>query len=103
MSIASIGTTYTSTNTFDDNNVQHREAGRFTFDDVKPGVTNTLWFESDHRITIPVTELQSRLVIPDIIKKLPNAVGFGTTYSLHHAMSIDTSGKLQKKSAAIFC
>ncbi len=60
------------------------------------GIANTLLFDSDLRITKPVTELQGNIAIPDAIKKLPNAVGFGNTYSFHHAMAIDASGELQK-------
>ncbi len=97
MGIVSIGTEYSDLTTRDANNVEHREAGVFTYNNSTRGITNTLWFESDRRITKPITELQGNITIPDAIKQLPNAVGFGNTYSLHHAMAIDASGELQKK------
>lgn len=37
------------------------------------------------------------LQFPMRSKVLPDAVGFGNTYSLHHAMMVDTGGELQKK------
>ena len=55
------------------NNVEHREAGLFTYNNSTQGISNTLWFESDRRITKPVTELQGNITIPETIKKLPDA------------------------------
>lgn len=97
LDIKSIATAFTNINTRDSNNVDHREAGRFTYNNATHGITNTLWFESDRRITVPVAELQGNAPISDAIKRLPNAIGFGNTYSLHQAMAIDASGDLQKK------
>lgn len=97
LNIKSIGTAYSNTRARDANNVEHREAGLFTYNNSTQGISNTLWFESDRRITKPVTELQGNITIPETIKKLPDAVGFGNTYSLHHAMTVDASGELQKK------
>lgn len=97
LNIKSIATAHTNTNTLDANNVDHREAGTFSYNNATQGITNTLWFESDRRITVPVTELQGNAPISDAIKKLPNAIGFGNTYSLHQAMAVDVSGALQKK------
>ncbi len=71
--------------------------GSFTYNNSTQGITNTLWFESDRRITTPVTELQGNITIPDAIKKLPNVIGFDNTYSLHHAMTVDVSDELQRK------
>ncbi len=97
LDIKSITTAHTNINALDANNVDHREAGKFTYNNSNQGITNTLWFESDRRITVPVTELQGNAPIPDAIKRLPNAIGFGNTYSLHQAMAVDVNGDLQKK------
>ncbi len=97
LDIKSIATAYINIDSLDANNVDHREAGTFTYNNATQSITNTLWFESDRRISVPVTELQGNAPISDVIKRLPNAIGFGNTYSLHQAMAIDASGELQKK------
>lgn len=84
LNIKSVGTAYTNIDTRDTNNVEHREAGTFTYNNATKGITNTLWFESDRRITTPVTELQGNITIPANVKKLPNVVGFGNTWSLYY-------------------
>lgn len=96
--VASVSATYTTKKFTDLNNVEHREAGTFTKSDNTTGITNTLWFESDRRLTTPVELLNGNgATIPDDIKILPNAVGFGNTYSLHYAMYLDQTGQLQSK------
>lgn len=98
LGVDSISTSY-ETNVFtDSNNVEHREEGDYTRVDGSSGLTNTLWFESDRRNTVPV-EIHSGegISVSEDIEALPNAVGFGNAYSLHHAIVLDESGELRSK------
>jgi len=96
LGIESISTQYQVTPRLDANGVEHREFGEVTYADQSKGLANTLWFNSDRTDTIPI-EIHTGEGIPltaDILA-LPNAVGYGNTYSLHHAMSLDASGQLK--------
>ena len=96
LNIASINVNYETNQFTDSNNVQHREQSVFTYGDGTSGLTNTLWFDSDRRNTVPVEVHNGEgIVISDDIAGLPNAVGFGNAYSLHQAMALDTSGELK--------
>jgi Ca2+-binding RTX toxin-like protein len=96
--INSVEVAYQNNNAYTDaNNVQHREQASFTYGDGRTGLSNTLWFDTDRRLTIPVqVHTGSGIVVSPAIEKLPDAVGFGNAYSLHHAMALDTSGALQR-------
>ncbi|WP_232831085.1 calcium-binding protein, partial [Peristeroidobacter agariperforans] len=96
LGISSIQVGYTSNRFTDSNNVQHREQSSFTYTDGRTALSNTLWFDSDRRQTIPVdVHNGSGPDVPADILELPNAVGFGNAYSLHDAMTRDTTGELQ--------
>ncbi|MDO6796780.1 hypothetical protein Q4601_21035, partial [Shewanella sp. 1_MG-2023] len=96
LNITSFNLNYTENVTTDENNVEHREEGLFTYGDGSTGLTNTLWFDSDRRNTVPVDIHNGEGVeVSDEIAALPDAIGFGNVYSLHHAMSLDQTGELQ--------
>ncbi|MES2675307.1 MAG: calcium-binding protein, partial [Pseudomonadota bacterium] len=98
MGVTAVATTFTTNRFTDANRVDHREAGAFTKTDGTTGVTNSLWFESDRRATVAVPQTQGdNIVISDAIKRLPNALGSGNTYSLHQAIMLDQSGELRAK------
>jgi hypothetical protein len=93
--IASLNARYTSSNTIDTNNVQHRESSTYTYADGTSGLSETLWFEANKQNTIPLNG--DAIVISAAIKALPDAKGFGNVYSLRQAMALDASGQLQQK------
>jgi hypothetical protein len=96
LGIESISTHYQVTPSLDANGVEHREFGEVTYADQSKGLANTLWFNSDRTDTIPIEiHTGEGIPLPADILALPNAVGYGNTYSLHQAMSLDTSGQLK--------
>lgn len=96
LGISSIDLQYSVNEYTDPNGVVHQEEGQFYYEDGSSGLTNTLWFNADRSNTIPVDiHNGSEIVIPDSILELPDAVGYGNVYSLHHAMTLDASGRLQ--------
>lgn len=96
LGIESISTHYQVTPSIDANGVEHREFGEVTYADQSKGLANTLWFNSDRTDTIPIEiHTGEGIPLPADILALPNAVGYGNTYSLHQAMSLDTSGQLK--------
>ncbi|WP_445354229.1 calcium-binding protein [Microbulbifer sp. EKSA008] len=96
LSITSINISYESDPFVDENNVEHRERSDFTLENGTVGLTNTLWFDADQRHAIPVEVHNGEGIdIPEDISQLPDAVGFGNSYSLHQAMSLDESGELK--------
>jgi Ca2+-binding RTX toxin-like protein len=96
LGVSTISVRHASNQFTDGNNVQHREESSFTYSDGRTGLTNTLWFDSDRRDTIPV-DIHNGTGddVPADIAALPNAAGFGNAYSLHYAMTYDESGELQ--------
>lgn len=95
LGVASISVDYATNRFTDENNVEHREESTFSFEDGTSGLTNTLWFDSDRRNTVPVEiHTGQGIEVSDEIAQLPDAVGFGNAYSLHQAMSLDTGGQL---------
>ncbi|SHN14549.1 calcium-binding protein, partial [Rhizobacter sp. OV335] len=96
LNVSSIDVSYNTQPFTDANNVQHREIGAFRYGDGSTGLTNTLWFDSDRRLTVPVGQLNGNgIVVPPEIARLPDAVGFGNVHTLHRAMVLDTSGALK--------
>ncbi|MFS1945096.1 hypothetical protein [Vibrio lentus] len=96
LNITSVGLNYTDNPSTDENNVEHREQGLFSYGDETSGLTNTLWFDTDRRNTVPVDVHHGvGIEVADDIAALPDAVGFGNVYSLHQAMSLDKTGELQ--------
>jgi Ca2+-binding RTX toxin-like protein len=98
LSVASIDVSYEENEFTDSNNVQHREESLYTREDGTSGLTNTLWFDSDRRKTVPIeTHNGEGITVADDIAALPDAVGFGNAYSLHQAIALDENGELQAK------
>uniref|UniRef100_UPI00130056E6 calcium-binding protein n=1 Tax=Peristeroidobacter agariperforans TaxID=268404 RepID=UPI00130056E6 len=96
LGISSIEVGYTSNHFTDSNNVQHREQSSFNYANGSSGLTNTLWFDSDRRNTIPVDVHNGVGVeVPPDVAALPDAYGFGNAYSLRYAMAHDSTGQLQ--------
>lgn len=96
LGIESISTQYQVTPRRDANGVEHREFGEVTYADQSKGLANTLWFNSDRTDTIPIEiHTGEGIPLPADILALPNAAGYGNTYSLHQAMSLDASGQLK--------
>ncbi|ATZ68340.1 calcium-binding protein [Acinetobacter haemolyticus] len=97
LNIKSISLNYESNSTIDENNVEHRENSIFTYLDDTTGITNTLWFDTDRQDSVPVViHNGAEIPIDEDIQLLPELAGFGNVYSLHHAMQLDTTGKLKE-------
>ncbi|MDN0015033.1 calcium-binding protein [Acinetobacter sp. VNH17] len=97
LNIKSINLNYESHSTVDENNVEHRENSIFTYLDETTGITNTLWFDTDRQDSVPVViHNGAEIPIDEDIQLLPELAGFGNVYSLHHAMQLDTTGKLKE-------
>ena len=98
LNISSIKLFFSAKNTFDSHNVLHEDESTFSYADGRESISNTLWFETDTRITVPVnTQNGQGITISEAIQVLPDVVGFGNMYSLHYAMALDSTGILQQK------
>ncbi|WP_417504534.1 calcium-binding protein [Marinomonas gallaica] len=96
LDIVSINVTYEANQFTDENGVLHGEQGNFSFSGGYTGLTNTLWFDSEYRNSIPVQVHNGEgITVSAEIAALPDAVGFGNAYSLHQAMALDGSEELK--------
>jgi LysM repeat protein len=89
--IKSLNTDYTNSNEVDNNNNHHKQQGNFTKTDGTTNKMNDVWFDVDLAKTIETHQV----AIDEAIANLPNLTGFGNVHSLHQAMALDTTGKLQ--------
>jgi LysM repeat protein len=89
--IKSLNTNYTNSNEIDTNNNHHKQQGNFTKTDGTTNKMNDVWFDVDLAKTIETHQV----AIDEAIANLPNLAGFGNVHSLHQAMALDTTGKLQ--------
>jgi Ca2+-binding RTX toxin-like protein/LysM repeat protein len=89
--IKSLNTNYTNSNEIDTNNNHHKQQGNFTKTDGTTNKMNDVWFDVDLAKTIETHQV----AIDEAIANLPNFAGFGNVHSLHQAMALDTTGKLQ--------
>jgi len=95
--IQSISLASSAISTRDFQGVAHTELGSFTKADSSSGIINALMFNSDTRLTVPVRNMQgNNIVIPADVALLPNAIGFGNSYSLREAIVLDTTGLLKQ-------
>jgi len=95
--IQSISLASSAISTQDFQGVAHTELGSFTKADSSSGIINALMFNSDTRLTVPVRNMQgNNIVIPADVALLPNAIGFGNSYSLREAIVLDTTGLLKQ-------
>ncbi|WP_228156321.1 putative Ig domain-containing protein [Acinetobacter seifertii] len=97
LNIQSISTTYESNIARDVNGVEHREHSTFTFLNGTTGISSTLWFDINRTDSVPVDiHNGAEIQIDSDIELLPELTGFGNVYSLHHAIQLDTTGKLKE-------
>jgi len=89
--VESISTGYTNTNITDANGNQIKQTGTFTRTNGSTGQSADVWFKTDTASTIDQTQVE----ISETIAPLPNLQGFGNVHSLHTAMALDTTGRLQ--------
>ncbi|SGZ86723.1 Alkaline phosphatase [Bathymodiolus thermophilus thioautotrophic gill symbiont] len=89
--VVSLGTTYISSNEVDSNNNAHKQQGHFTRSDGSSAKMNDVWFD----VNLAATKETNLVAVSDVIKNLPNLLGFGNVHSLHQAMALDASGELQ--------
>ena len=75
----------------DENGNQHSQSGSFIKDDGTTGQMNDVWFQTDSIDTKYLDEI----AISDDIGTLPNLRGWGEVPSLHQAMALDGTGRLQ--------
>ena len=96
MNVESIGLTYVDSSLIDENDVEHRQQGTFSFtnNDVEQSI-HDLWFQDDKRYSIPVVTQEDDIPTPFDILILPDIQGFGNVYSLQQAMARDVTGALQ--------
>jgi hypothetical protein len=89
--VTSINLSYTNTNTTDENNNQHLQAGSYTITDDTTAVIEDVWFDADKARTLDNTEIE----ISEEIAALPNVLGFGNVHNLQTAMALDEIGRLK--------
>ena len=96
LDITSIDLNYGTDVFIDDNFVQHREHAFFTNSSGETNITNSLWFITNPTNSVPIeVHTGEGILVSEAIQDLPNVVGSGNVYSLHQAMSMDSSGYLQ--------
>ena len=89
--IASLNLTYEDSSFVDKFGNIHRQLGTYLTDSGEERTMTDVVFALDRTYT--TTEM---LEVPEDIAALPDAVGYGTTYSLHQAMVRDDSEELQE-------
>ena len=89
--IASLNLTYEDSSFVDKFGNIHRQLGTYLTDSGEERTMTDVVFALDRTYT--TTEM---LEVPEDIAALPDAAGYGTTYSLHQAMVRDNSGELQE-------
>lgn len=88
--VQSINVGYTESTAIDEFGNSLRQEGSYTTTDGQQRDVVDVWFNADATRTTT-----DELGVTESIAALPDALGFGTTYSLHQAMARDTSGELQ--------
>ncbi|MGG1948656.1 calcium-binding protein [Trinickia sp. NRRL B-1857] len=91
LGITSISLAYTGENVTDANGNKHLAISSFTTADGKTHTMEDLWLNVDTARTINTTQTS----VNATIAALPDLAGFGNVPSLHAAMALDTTGKLQ--------
>jgi Ca2+-binding RTX toxin-like protein len=89
--IASLNLTYEDSSFVDEFGNIHRQLGTYVTESGEERTMTDVVFALDRSFT--TTEM---LDVPPDIAVLPDAVGYGTTYTLHQAMVRDGSGRLQE-------
>ncbi len=89
--IAGLNLTYQNSPFIDKFGNAHRQLGTYVTESGETRTLTDVAFITNRTLT--ETDM---LVVPTNIAVLPNAVGFGTTYSLHQAIVRDESGRLKE-------
>ena len=89
--VQSIKVAYVQQSVTDTQGNQHLQIGQYMRADGSARDIDDVWFAADMART---TDLNT-VVIADDIKALPDLQGFGNVHSLHQAMALDLTGKLQ--------
>ena len=89
--VAGLNVDYLNKTRTDANGNQHRQIGTFIRDDGSEGGMNDVWFAANVTDSLYIEDLE----ISGEIVGLPNLKGYGHTPSLHQAMALDESGRLQ--------
>ena len=89
--IFSLSLTYKNSQYIDKFGNGHWQFGSYTTESGETRTMTDVWFTVNQTLTEA-----DMLAEPTDVAILPNAVGYGKTYSLHQAMVRDTSGRLQK-------
>ncbi|RJF95180.1 beta strand repeat-containing protein [Noviherbaspirillum saxi] len=89
--IQSMETAYTTQAEMDAQGNQHLQVSQYIRTDGSARKVTDVWFSVDQARTIN----QNTIVVSETISALPDLQGFGNVRSLHQAMAIDTSGRLQ--------
>ncbi|WP_422450650.1 calcium-binding protein [Endozoicomonas sp. ALB091] len=90
--VKSLSINYTDQAFTDSAGNEHRQVGNYTADNGQVLSMNDVWFDTD-----PTDTIETIVEVPlEISLFLPDARGFGTTFSLHQAMARDESGELKR-------
>ncbi|MFH0785094.1 MAG: hypothetical protein V2B20_24495, partial [Pseudomonadota bacterium] len=90
--VARLNLTITASSGKDAQGNDHRLVGSYVDTGGASHTMTDVWFTIDPTRTTPVTAIS----IPEEIKALPDAMGFGKVRSLRETMALDDSGKLQQ-------
>jgi Ca2+-binding RTX toxin-like protein len=89
--VLSISVGYSSQTVTDDQGNQHLQVGQYTRTDGSIKTIEDVWFSADTARTVDL----NTVVVSSDIAALPDLQGFGSVHSLHQAMMLDSSGRLQ--------
>ncbi|MFN3582260.1 MAG: hypothetical protein ACK4VV_17525, partial [Pseudomonas sp.] len=89
LGVSSLSVSYTNQNYTDEHGNEHRQVGSYTNADGQSMTMTDVWFTRN----LSLRE-ESQIEVSADIAGLPDAVGFGTTHSLHQAMARDETGAL---------
>lgn len=90
--VAGILLRHSETGTKDAFGNEFRHYGAFNTTDGKGSVVLGVWFDSNPTLSRPLKPV----TVPAAIALLPNIAGFGRVHSLHEAMALDGSGRLER-------
>ncbi len=89
--VTGINLNYTSQNTTDVNNNEHKQTGTFTTTDNTTSTITDVWFDAELSDTKDKTDVE----LSEAISALPDVEGWGNVHNLRVAMALDTTGALQ--------
>jgi Ca2+-binding RTX toxin-like protein len=89
--VAGLNVGYKNQTVTDKNGNEHRQSGTFIRDDGTTGQATDVWFKADPGDT----QFMDKIEVNADISALPNLRGYGNTPTLHQAMALDESGRLE--------